>query len=103
MTSLLPGPTDTAFFERADMLGTPLARGPKDSAADVARQGYEAMLAGDDQVVAGSRKNLLQAVVSRVVPDRMTAAMSARLVKPSDDEAEPDAEHREEEHSGQER
>ena len=61
VTSLLPGPTDTAFFERAGMQDTVVARGPKDDPFDVAREGYDAMMAGRDQVVAGSARNTLQA------------------------------------------
>jgi uncharacterized protein len=77
VTSLLPGPTDTAFFERAGMQDTTVATGPKDSAHQVAREGVDAMLAGKDQVVAGSVRNTVQAVAASVVPDRVAAALAA--------------------------
>jgi len=78
VTSLLPGPTDTAFFERADMEDTKVARGPKDSPMDVARDGYRALMDGKDQVVAGSRVNAAMAAASGVVPDRLATALAAR-------------------------
>ena len=53
VTSLMPGPTDTEFFERADMLDTKVGAGDKDDPADVAREGFEALMAGDERVVAG--------------------------------------------------
>ncbi len=82
VTSLLPGPTDTRFFARADMEETNVARGPKDSAEDVARDGFEAMMAGRDHVVAGAFRNTLQAASAGVVPDRVAAAVAARQTTP---------------------
>ena len=82
VTSLLPGPTDTEFFERADMEDTKIGQGSKDDPDEVARDGFEALMAGKDQVVAGSAKNTAQAVASSLVPDRAAAAMQARMTKP---------------------
>ncbi len=81
VTSLLPGPTDTAFFERAGMEDTKVARGPKDSPMDVARDGYRALMAGKDQVVAGSWANTAMAAASGLVPDRLATALAARETK----------------------
>jgi short-subunit dehydrogenase len=78
VTSLLPGPTDTDFFRRAGMEDTRVAQGPKDSPDDVARDGYEAMMAGRDHVVAGSLRNSVQAVGTNVVPDPIAARLAAR-------------------------
>lgn len=82
VTSLMPGPTDTDFFDRGGMQDTKVDQGSKDDAATVARQGYEAMMAGKDHVVAGSLMNKAQAVVAGVLPDTVKAAMHARLTKP---------------------
>jgi len=60
VTSLQAGPTDTNFFRRADMEDTKVGAGKKDDPADVARQGFEAMMSGKDHVVAGSMKNKVQ-------------------------------------------
>ena len=52
VTSLMPGPTETEFFERADMTDTPVGAGPQDDPADVARDGFEALMAGKERVVS---------------------------------------------------
>jgi short-subunit dehydrogenase len=47
VTCLMPGATDTHFFERADMLDTKMGSGDKAPAADVAKEGWEAMKKGE--------------------------------------------------------
>jgi uncharacterized protein len=74
VTSLIPGPADTNFFERADMMDTKVGTGSKDDPATVAEQGFEALMKGDDHVVAGSLKNKAQAVAAKVIPDTVKAA-----------------------------
>jgi uncharacterized protein len=81
VTALLPGPTDTDFFDRANLDGTVADEGPKDDPAEVARDGVEAMLDGKDQVVAGSWRNKVQAVLSKGGPDSLKAAMHAQQTK----------------------
>jgi short-subunit dehydrogenase len=78
VTSLLPGPTETAFFRRNDMADSRVAQQPHDSAERVARQGYEAMMRGRDQVVGGRLLNTAQALLARVVPDRVRTALASR-------------------------
>ena len=83
VTSLMPGPTDTDFFERADMLDTKLgAMDGKDDPDDVARDGFEALMAGRDHVVAGGVKNKLATAMTGVTPDRAAAASMARTTEP---------------------
>jgi short-subunit dehydrogenase len=82
VTSLMPGPTDTEFFDRADMLDTKLATGYRDDPADVARDGFEALMSGDERVVSASMKTKLQARASRVMPDKAKAAMHADMAEP---------------------
>jgi short-subunit dehydrogenase len=82
VTALMPGPTDTDFFRRADLLDTRVGDMEKDNPADVARDGFEALMAGKDHVVAGSAKNRAQVVSGRMLPDRASAAMHARLTEP---------------------
>ena len=60
VTSLMPGPTDTEFFERADMLDTKVGAGEKDDPADVARDGFEALMDGEERVVSASMTTKLQ-------------------------------------------
>ncbi|HWF33144.1 MAG TPA: SDR family NAD(P)-dependent oxidoreductase [Solirubrobacteraceae bacterium] len=82
ITSLMPGPTDTEFFERADMLDTKVGSEDKDDPAEVARDGFEAMMAGDERVVSASRKTKLQAGASRVLPDSVKAQMHRQMAEP---------------------
>jgi len=82
VTTLMPGPTDTEFFDRADMKDTKLGAMEKDSAATVAKQGVEALLAGKDHVVAGSVKNKVQAAAGHVLPDTTLAATHRRMSEP---------------------
>jgi short-subunit dehydrogenase len=83
VTALMPGPTDTHFFDRAGMQGTPAGEGPKDDPAEVARDGFEALMAGKDHVVGGSTKNKAQATASKLMTDPMKAALHARMTKPA--------------------
>ena len=82
ITTLMPGPTDTEFFERADMLDTRVGEGPKDDPADVARLGFEALMSGDERVVAASLKTKLQGRASRVLPDSAKAKLHRSMAEP---------------------
>jgi short-subunit dehydrogenase len=84
VTSLMPGPTETNFFRRAGMAdNTRVGRsGSKDDPAAVARQGFEALLAGRNRVVAASVTTKLQEKVATVLPDRVNAAMHRVMAKP---------------------
>ena len=82
ITSLMPGPTDTEFFERADMLDTRVGAGDKDDPADVARDGFEALMAGDERVVSASLSTKLQGRAGRFMPDKAKAAMHRRMAEP---------------------
>jgi uncharacterized protein len=82
VTSLMPGPTDTEFFDRAEMGDTKVGAGKKDDPAKVAAQGFEALMKGDDHVVAGSFMNKVQAVAGKVVPDTVKAEMHRKMAEP---------------------
>jgi uncharacterized protein len=82
VTSLQPGPTDTNFFERAGMQDTKVAVDEKDDPAEVARQGFEAMMAGKDHVVAGSFMNKVQSVMAHVLPDPVKAQQHRKQAEP---------------------
>jgi uncharacterized protein len=82
VTSLMPGPTDTEFFERADMLDTKIGAGDKDDPADVARDGFEALMAGDERVVSASLSTKLQGRGSRFMPDSVKAKLHAEMAEP---------------------
>jgi uncharacterized protein len=82
VTCLMPGPTDTAFFERADIEDTKLgATGQKSDPVDVARRGYDAMMRGDREVVPGLM-NKIQTSLAGVVPESWIAAVHRRMARP---------------------
>lgn len=82
ITSLMPGPTDTNFFARAGMQDTPVGRGSKDDPAQVAKQGYQALLDGEDKLIAGSVKTKVQGVVNKVLPDKLKAGLHREMADP---------------------
>jgi uncharacterized protein len=81
VTCLMPGATDTEFFQRADMLDTKVGQAEKDDAADVAQVGFEAMLRGHGEVVTGW-KNKLQAAIAHVTPAEVLAEQHRKLAEP---------------------
>jgi len=82
ITSLLPGPTETNFFHRADMKDTKVGSSPKDDPAAVAQQGFEALMSGRDKIIAGSVKTKVQGVANKVLPDKLKAAVHRRMAEP---------------------
>jgi short-subunit dehydrogenase len=82
VTSLMPGPTATEFFERGRLADTPIGQGPQDDPADVARQGFEALMAGRRRVVAASLMTRAMELSNKVLPDRVKAAASKVMAKP---------------------
>ncbi|MEE4349373.1 MAG: SDR family NAD(P)-dependent oxidoreductase [Pacificimonas sp.] len=86
ITCLMPGPTDTEFFDRANMEDTPVGQDEdKDDPADVARDGWEAMKNGETGVVGGSFMNKVQAAFAGIIPDSMLAQMHRRMAEPGRD------------------
>jgi short-subunit dehydrogenase len=81
VTCLMPGATDTKFFERADMQDTKFGQDKKDDPADVAHQGFDAMMRGDGDIVTGWRNKLLSAMAS-VIPSDVLANIHRRKAKP---------------------
>ena len=82
ITSLMPGPTETEFFERAGMLDTAVGQSNKDDAGEVARAGFDALMNGDERAVAASAKTKAQERASRVLPDRAKAEMHRKMAEP---------------------
>src|SRR5215217_7358362 len=86
VTALQPGPTDTDFFDRAGMDDTKVAEAKKDDPAEVARDGFEALMAGKDHVIAGSVKNRAQVAGAKPLPEKATAGLHAAQTRPRGDE-----------------
>ena len=81
VTCLKPGATDTEFFDRAGMQDTKVGTAKKDDPADVARTGYDAMLAGERSVVHGLA-NKLQVAGAKVLGGGVAAEMHRKLAEP---------------------
>lgn len=81
VTCLMPGATETGFFEKADLEGTRLAQADKQDAAEVARLGYEALLRGDGHEVTGLT-NKLQAMMARVLGPDQLAKLHREMAEP---------------------
>ncbi|MDQ4060774.1 MAG: SDR family NAD(P)-dependent oxidoreductase, partial [Pseudomonadota bacterium] len=81
VTCLMPGPTETEFFERADMTDTKVGQSKKDDPAEVAKTGFEAMMRGDGDVVTGW-KNKLQTAIASVTPSGVLAEMHRKKAEP---------------------
>jgi uncharacterized protein len=81
VTCLMPGATETRFFERADMLDTNLGQAEKDDPAEVAKIGFEAMMEGKENVVSGW-KSKLQAALAHVTPSETVAELHRKKAEP---------------------
>ena len=81
VTCLMPGPTETEFFERAGMKDTKIGQSKKDDPADVARIGFEAMMRGQGDVVSGW-KNKLQAAIANITPAGVLAEQHREKAEP---------------------
>src|SRR3569833_426510 len=81
VTCLMPGPTETEFFDRAGMEDTKVGSGEKMDADEVARIGFKAMMDGEGDVVAGW-KNKLQAAVASVTPSSVLAEQHRKMAEP---------------------
>ena len=84
VTALQPGPTDTDFFHRAGMDDTDAGtKGKKESEpSDVARQGYEALMAGKDHVYAAGFKTKFEGAIANFVPGELKGKMHDDMAKP---------------------
>ena len=81
VTCLMPGPTETNFFRRADLMDTKVGQQEKDDPAFVARVGFDAMMNGEGDVVAGW-KNKLQSAMANITPAGLLAEQHRRMAEP---------------------
>jgi len=86
VTALLPGPTDTDFFNKANMNQSKILKDKDDLAnpADVAKDGYGAMMNGDDKVVSGLN-NKLTVAMANMRTDSLAAYRMSEMQKPMDE------------------
>lgn len=81
LTTLMPGATDTEFFARAGMDDTNVGQADKDDPAKVARDGWDALMAGKGHIVSGWY-NKLQVAASGILPQPVLASMHRKLAEP---------------------
>ncbi len=81
VTCLMPGATETEFFERAGMLDTKIGQSEKDDPADVARVGFDAMMNGEGDVVSGW-KNKVMSAAALVTPSDTLAEQHRKRAEP---------------------
>jgi short-subunit dehydrogenase len=82
ITTLQPGATETEFFARAGMEDTKVGTEEKDDPREVARQGFAALMAGKDTVIAASLKSKVEGTLGRLLPASLGAGMQAQYNKP---------------------
>lgn len=86
ITALLPGATDTDFFNKAEMQDSKIVQGGGlADAAGVAKDGYEALMSGDDMVVSGLKNKALVGM-SNITPDHLVADMMKSQQEPANKE-----------------
>src|SRR4051794_26521905 len=81
VTCLMPGATETEFFERADMMDTKVGTQKKQAPEEVAKQGFEAMMRGDGDVVTGWN-NKLRAAIANITPSAALAEQHRSMAAP---------------------
>jgi uncharacterized protein len=81
VTCLMPGATETEFFERAGMMDTKVGTAKKDDAGDVAKIGFRAMMKGEGDVVTGWQNKLRTAIAS-ITPAGILAAQHRKTAQP---------------------
>lgn len=81
VSCLMPGPTETEFFERAHLTDTKVGTDKKQPAEEVAKVGFDAMMSGDASVIAGW-KNKLQATLANLVSNERLAEQHRKMAEP---------------------
>jgi short-subunit dehydrogenase len=86
VTCLKPGPTETEFFERADLMDTKVGQAKKDDPADVAKTGWDAMNSGTRSVVYGLM-NKAQVLGAKLLGGGVSAEMHRGMAEPGSGKA----------------
>ncbi len=81
VTCLMPGATETEFFERADLMDTKVGVSEKQPASEVAKAGFDAMMRGEGDVIAGWN-NKLRAAIANLLPNETLAEMHRGMAEP---------------------
>ena len=84
VTALLPGATDTDFFNKADMQQSKVAEGELSDAKKVAQDGYDALMSGETMIVSGF-KNKVKVALSNILSDKAVAKKTHKEQSPSEE------------------
>ena len=82
VTALMPGATETNFFHRAGLDETKVGAAKKDDPAEVAKQGFDALMAGKDSTLAESLVTKIGGAIGTILPDTVTSEMNRKLNEP---------------------
>jgi short-subunit dehydrogenase len=82
VTALQPGPTDTNFFDRAGFKDTRVSDMKKDDPADVAQEGFDALMTGKDHVISGSFMNKVMSAAGKILPETVGSKAHRHLSEP---------------------
>lgn len=87
VTALQPGATDTDFFNKAEMQESKAVQDKSklSDPAKVAKDGYEALMSGDDKVISGF-KNKVQVAMSNLMPESAVAGQMYKQQEPQNKE-----------------
>jgi hypothetical protein len=85
MTALQPGATDTDFFNKADMTESKILDTKLSDPVKVAKDGYDALMKGDDKIVSGF-KNKAMVASSNIMPDTMVAEQMNKMQQPREND-----------------
>jgi short-subunit dehydrogenase len=86
VTALLPGATDTDFFNKADMQQSKMVKdGKLEEAKAVAKEGYDALMRGDQMIVSGGLKNKMKIAMSNVLSDKAAAKKMHKEQAPAEE------------------
>lgn len=81
LTALQPGATDTDFFNKAEMQESKILDSKLSDPVQVAKDGYEALMSGDDKVISGL-KNKVMVGMSNVMPESAVANQMNKMQEP---------------------
>jgi short-subunit dehydrogenase len=81
VTCLMPGATETEFFQRAGLEDTKIGTSKKADPAGVAKDGYEAMKKGEADIVSGFG-NKMRVAAASVTPATMLAEQHRKTAEP---------------------
>ena len=79
----MPGPTETNFFHRAGLDNTPVGESKKDDPAEVAKQGFDALMAGEAHVLSSSLKVKIMGMMNEILPESLKAEQHRKMSEPN--------------------